>query len=1282
MKKLHFKNPWFALLIFVALFFSQFSYSQLTSFTLQVTVTDETCTGNGSLNFTTTGTTTGATILYSIYLIPDVINPIVTTQNTTVTGLNSGSYKVVALQSLGNLSNTQEQIVQIQNQVSPLEYHLIGVPQNCTTGSISVSVTQGVPLTYEIISGPILFPPQSSNVFNGLIAGLYDIRVNDFCGNGSVQSFTLLNIIGGNLTLTPLINTCNVIDCNTNAVFFNVNAIQNTVIQYPLNVELTVFPPNGSPPIIVNQTVTTGMPTIETISLNSQYYSTSFLSSVKVTDGCNNIYTLQTTIDGNGGFGLNPQGLRDCYKKIFFDPCRVVFPYTVTFLSTPPGFNPTIFNNNHPGPFFGDIVYQSNDQNEMPSGIYEIQIVDACGRSYQNQINVRQSETDYLVTVIEDVCSQNSILYVPNSGVLISTAIITSAPDDFMFPLPYDASSLIDPETHLLQIELIPGFYAFTGTNVCGDVYYFEEEILPTHIPLLEVTGGNEIGCRQFSGVISVSQTGGPFLTSVIITQAPASYNVALPNDVSNLISCTFIGGDVQEYECEFGIQGLSVGDYTLVITDNCGNVSTRIVNVPLLISQEPLQDVRFRRGCEIGYGSLTFASPNRNLTSVIISSAPSSFMFSLPYNVSFNIAFNGSFYMNSLPEGDYVFETIDGCGVVKTTPIFVPGLLNTISNFDVQKNCGSFNIVFHHQDNNPYTPEYWLQRYNPVLNRWEHPLTGIPYTNGAQVTENNAMELINISATANINIAATGDFRILKVFIIFQNGNPLGIACINDIYDFNFTDTLSIDSAFSLPCSTNGNEVVLNVSGVAPFQYKITTKNGLPFLVNNGTNNVFTGLLPGVYNFQVIDLCGNIVNRLFDVSSLPEPTITQNGLCNGQNGQLLVQPFSYLSYQWWKSTNPSTILSTTNVLNFTPFSSVTSPGTYFVRIYSATNLSCIDKTISYVVPTVISPNAGQNSNATLCGNGVTYNLFTLLMGNYDSNGTWEEISNSGMLSGSSWLTIGVPFGVYQFKYKVFGFCDDVAEALVTINLNEIPSTPTIDVLPTVCEGNSLELHTDLIPNVSYTWSGPNGFTSNEQNPIIDQVVSSNSGVYTVKVIKNGCESPIASVEVIVNKNPEFAFEDSCVSNSYTITAVPTYNSFNSNDVSYSWTGPDNYASTENPITITGKKTGEYFLTITNLEGCSVTKSINVLNTLCVIQQGVSVNDDGDNDTFDLTGFDVDNLKIFNRYGMIVFEQNNYIDQWHGQDYNNNELPSATYFYQVLLLTGETKTGWVYLIRD
>ena len=134
--------------------------------------------------------------------------------------------------------------------------------------------------------------------------------------------------------------------------------------------------------------------------------------------------------------------------------------------------------------------------------------------------------------------------------------------------------------------------------------------------------------------------------------------------------------------------------------------------------------------------------------------------------------------------------------------------------------------------------------------------------------------------------------------------------------------------------------------------------------------------------------------------------------------------------------------------------------------------------------------------------------------------------------------------------------------------------------------------------------------------------------------------------------------------------------------VTYSWTGPNNFTSSSNPIEITGEPRGMYYLTITDAFGCSKTNPIEALKTLCSIPKGLSPNGDGNNDSFDLSGYDVENLKIFNRYGMIVYEKNNYESEWNGQDYNGNLLPSATYYYQVKLETGEIETGWVYLQRN
>lgn len=81
------------------------------------------------------------------------------------------------------------------------------------------------------------------------------------------------------------------------------------------------------------------------------------------------------------------------------------------------------------------------------------------------------------------------------------------------------------------------------------------------------------------------------------------------------------------------------------------------------------------------------------------------------------------------------------------------------------------------------------------------------------------------------------------------------------------------------------------------------------------------------------------------------------------------------------------------------------------------------------------------------------------------------------------------------------------------------------------------------------------------------------------------------------------------------------------------------------------------------------------------IPKGVSPDDDGMNDTFDLSGMAVGYVKIFNRYGMKVYEKADYANQWNGKDDHGRELPSGTYYYQVQLQSGKTKTGWVYLQR-
>ena len=80
--------------------FSTLSQAQLADFSLSVVKTDETCESNGTLTFSVQNTTPQSIITYSIYLLPNTINPVIVTTQNNYTGLNSGNYLIIATQNL------------------------------------------------------------------------------------------------------------------------------------------------------------------------------------------------------------------------------------------------------------------------------------------------------------------------------------------------------------------------------------------------------------------------------------------------------------------------------------------------------------------------------------------------------------------------------------------------------------------------------------------------------------------------------------------------------------------------------------------------------------------------------------------------------------------------------------------------------------------------------------------------------------------------------------------------------------------------------------------------------------------------------------------------------------------------------------------------------------------------------------------------------------------------------------------------------------------------------
>jgi gliding motility-associated-like protein len=97
--------------------------------------------------------------------------------------------------------------------------------------------------------------------------------------------------------------------------------------------------------------------------------------------------------------------------------------------------------------------------------------------------------------------------------------------------------------------------------------------------------------------------------------------------------------------------------------------------------------------------------------------------------------------------------------------------------------------------------------------------------------------------------------------------------------------------------------------------------------------------------------------------------------------------------------------------------------------------------------------------------------------------------------------------------------------------------------------------------------------------------------------------------------------------------------------------------------------------------GCFAQSEFQVTINNCTIQKGISPNNDGSNDFFDLESYNVDKLEIFNRYGIKVYSKNNYENEWYGQTDSGDELPDGTYYYVIYFTEGNNSTGWIYINR-
>ncbi len=545
---------------------------------------------------------------------------------------------------------------------------------------------------------------------------------------------------------------------------------------------------------------------------------------------------------------------------------------------------------------------------------------------------------------------------------------------------------------------------------------------------------------------------------------------------------------------------------------------------------------------------------------------------------------------------------TLSGCPVMPQTPskdtdgatlfiVYIDPALNTTGSIVIADGCqvgvgGTINSVisgFNVCGNPTNTQNFMVVgdlqkisspnlRMNSLVNNAGYPVAnqqcwdyiqapGAPATNG--------------QTTANYGITSTGDCYSLNMAGMFWQTGPC----------------LTVTAASSPSCPTS-NATVTVLGGNPAYTYTWTP---------TGQNTqVATGLNSGTYTVNVADAGGcKTGTAVVSVTTTPLNPITITGgtICSG--GSVGLTANGAPTYTW----APGSTLSGTFGANVTA-----NPAATTIYSVSFTNTAgCIGTQTTQVIvnptPTIVTvSNTGPACQGTPVSLGVNSSVAGVT--SYAWTGPQSFISNlqnptiASPVPGNS--------GTYSVTVTNTFTNGGVCQAGGTTNMGIVPVAPLV-VTPTftLCQGANLNLVAGAAGATSYSWTGPNVFSSVTQNPSIPSVMPANAGNYNVTAYFTSstttliCTSnAVTNVSVVATSPVNVTLPNNlCQYANAAISANAP------GAIAYSWSGPGNFSSNlqaTNIPNVQPSNSGQYFVTATFAIG-SVSCTTMGSNQLAVV---------------------------------------------------------------------------------
>ena len=481
-------------------------------------------------------------------------------------------------------------------------------------------------------------------------------------------------------------------------------------------------------------------------------------------------------------------------------------------------------------------------------------------------------------------------------------------------------------------------------------------------------------------------------------------------------------------------------------------------------------------------------------------------------------------------------------------------------------------------------------------------------------------------------------------------------------------TQTVTItgddDSSFTLmPSCTGATATITGVTG-GTFVFNPIPTDGA--VIDPGTGEITNGATGATYTveYTTTGACPTTTSVSVTIPAIDDASFTMTPTCDGGTATITGDAGGTFT-----SPDAVTINATTGEVT-----NGVSGTTYTVEYTTAG--PCPATSIQTVT---VLPGEDGAFNMTPTCNGATAIITGDMGGTFAFN---PEPGDGATINPSTGeITNGVSGTTYTVEYTTAGPCPNTTSVIVVLLATTEDASFIVNT--TTCSGATVTITGDLGGAFAFNPEPGDGATINPSTGEITNGIPEET--YTVEYTTAGpCPNSTSVIVTLLASTEDASFmvnTTTCYGATVTITGdLGGTFTFNPNPTDGAVINPTTGEVTD------GKSNTMYTIQYTTGGICPVSSTESFITERCelpVIPQVITPNGDGINDSFDLTGYDVNSLEIFNRNGIKVYNfKGSYTKQFEGISDKGDKLPTGTYFYVMKYGDNEVKSSWLYINRE